>query len=121
VSLNWYLRTLKKYAVYDGRACRKEYWYFFLFNILIIIGLTFIDYAIGTLNPKGHGLLSTIYTLAVAIPTIAVSVRRLHDRGKSGWWFLINLVPLAGPLVFLVFMVPAGQPGANEFGPNPNI
>ena len=79
-----------------------------------------IDGATGTFNPEvGMGLLGGIYTLAVLIPAIAVSVRRLHDTGRSGWWLLIVLVPLIGTIVFLVFMVQDSKPGKNQFGSNP--
>ena len=83
--MNWYLEVLKKYAVFDGRAQRAEYWYFVLFSIIISIVLGFIDFSIGTFDEKaGVGLLSGIYALAVFIPSIAVGVRRLHDTNRSG-------------------------------------
>ncbi len=118
--MNWYLEVLKKYAVFGGRSRRKEYWYFFLFNILISIVLMIIDGLTGTLSLEaGMGLLGGIYTLAVLIPGIAVTVRRLHDTNHSGWWLLIVLVPLIGAIVMLVFMVKDSQPGENQHGPSP--
>ena len=118
--MNWYLEVLKKYAVFSGRARRKEYWFFFLFNIIFIIVLSFIDVIIGTYNAQANiGLLSGIYTLAVVIPGIAVSVRRLHDTDRSGWWILIGLIPILGGIVILIFMLLDSQPGANQYGPNP--
>ena len=118
--MNWYLGVLKKYLVFEGRARRKEYWFFVLFNIIIAMILAIIDGTIGTLNPEtGVGLLSGIYSLAVLIPTFAVAIRRLHDTDRSGWWLLIGLVPLLGGLVLLVFFVLDGTPGTNQFGPNP--
>lgn len=120
--MNWYLEVLKKYAVFGGRARRKEYWYFFLFNALIGIVLAIVDGVTGTLVPgAGIGLLGGLYSLAVFIPGFAVTVRRLHDTGKSGWWLLIFLVPLVGVIVFLVFMVKDSQPGENQYGPNPKV
>ncbi len=120
--MNWYLAVLKKYAVFWGRARRKEYWYFALFNILIAIVLGIIDGVTGTFSPEvGIGLLGGLYSLAVLIPGFAVAVRRLHDTGKSGWWLLILLVPLVGPIVFLVFTVQDSQPGENQYGPNPKL
>lgn len=120
--MNWYLAVLKKYAVFEGRARRKEYWFFVLFNLLITLGLTMIDGVTGTLDPRGGvGLLSGLYTLAVIIPAIAVSVRRLHDTDRSGWWFLIAFIPVIGPIVLLVFMALDGTPGDNRFGPNPKL
>jgi|SRR5690625_3002426 len=118
--MNWYLEVLKKYAVFSGRARRKEYWFFVLFNIIISIVLAVIDSVTGSFSPEaGTGLLGWIYTLAVLIPGIAVSVRRLHDTGRSGWWLLIALVPLIGAIVLLVFMVQDSKPGQNQYGANP--
>ena len=117
--MNWYLEVLKKYAVFNGRARRKEYWFFFLFNILVSILLAVIDMAIGSFNAEaGMGLLGGIYALAVLIPSIAVSVRRLHDTGRSGWWLLIALVPIIGVIVLVIFMLQDSKP-ENQYGPNP--
>ena len=113
--MNWYLDVLKeKYAVFTGRARRKEYWMFLLFNVLIAIGLGIIEAVIGT-----GGLLGAVYSLAVLIPSIAVTVRRLHDTSRTGWWILIVLVPVIGTIILLIFMVLDSQPGDNEYGPNP--
>lgn len=110
----WYLEVLKKYAVFSGRARRKEYWLFFLFNIIITFVLGFIEGLAGS-----AGVLASIYGLAVMIPGIAVSVRRLHDTSRSGWWLLIGLIPLLGAIVLLVFMVQDSQPDENQYGANP--
>lgn len=118
--MNWYLEVLKKYAVFNGRARRKEYWYFVLFNIIISIVLAAIEGSTGSFSPEaGVGLLGGIYTLAVLIPSIAVSVRRLHDTERSGWWLLIALIPLIGAIVLLVFMVQDSKPGQCQYGANP--
>ncbi len=118
--MNWYLKVLKKYAVFEGRAQRAEYWYFILFTILISIVLAFIDMGTGTFNQEtGFGVISGIYSLAVLIPTIAVGVRRLHDTNRTGWWILIGLIPLIGFIVLLVFFVMDSDPSANEYGENP--
>ena len=118
--MNWYLEVLKKYAVFSGRARRKEFWFFVLFNIIISIVLAVIDGVTGSFSPEaGMGLLGGIYTLAVLIPGRAVSVRRLHDTERSGWWLLIALVPLIGAIVLLVFMVQDSKPGQNQYGANP--
>jgi uncharacterized membrane protein YhaH (DUF805 family) len=118
--MNCYLEVLKKYAVFSGRARRKEYWMFFLFNLIIYVVLALIDGLMGTFSPQaGLGVLSGLYSLAVLIPSIAVTVRRLHDTGRSGWWILIALVPFIGGIVLLVFMVLDSQPGENQYGPNP--
>ncbi len=118
--MNWYLEVLKKYAVFSGRARRKEYWYFSLFNLLITIVLAVIDGMTGTLIAEANiGLLGGIYALAVLIPALAVSVRRLHDTDRSGWWLLIMLIPLIGAIVILVFMVQDSKPNENQYGSNP--
>lgn len=113
--MNWYLEVVKKYAVFDGRARRTEYWMFTLFNVLIMLGLTILE--VGLFD--GPGVLANLYTLAVLLPSIGVAIRRLHDTGRSGWWLLIVLVPLVGWIVFLVFAVLEGDPGSNAYGPNP--
>jgi uncharacterized membrane protein YhaH (DUF805 family) len=118
--MQWYLDVLKKYAVFGGRAQRKEYWFFVLFNIIFSLVLSMVDGLTGTFNAEsGYGLLSGLYTLAVAIPGIAVSVRRLHDTGRTGWWFFILLIPVIGAIIFLVFMCFDGDENDNEHGPNP--
>jgi len=118
--VNWYLDVLKKYAVFNGRARRKEYWYFVLFNIIVSVILAVIDGMTGSFSADaGVGILSGIYSLAVFIPTAAVTFRRLHDTGRSGWWLLMVLLPFIGAIVLLIFMVQDSKPGENRFGPNP--
>ena len=112
--MNWYLDVLKKYAVFDGRARRKEFWMFVLLNAIIEVALTIVEKVIG-----GPGILSSLYGLAVLLPFIAVGARRLHDTGRSGWWQLIGFVPLVGLIVLLVFFAQDSQPGTNQYGPNP--
>ncbi len=108
---------MQKYAVFEGRARRSEYWYFTLFNLLISIFLGIID---GFLfDSQGFGLLRGVYSLAVFIPGLAVSVRRLHDTNRSGWWLLLGLVPIVGWIALIVFMVQDSQTGENEYGQNP--
>ena len=118
--MNWYLAVLKNYAGFSGRARRKEYWMFVLFNFIFFFVLGFIDLIIGIYDAQtGYGILRVLYCLAVIIPWIAVSVRRLHDVGKSGWMFLIALIPLIGSIWLLVLMVTDGNAGENEYGTNP--
>jgi uncharacterized membrane protein YhaH (DUF805 family) len=118
--MNWFLVVLKKYATFSGRAQRAEYWWFYLISTLIIIGLSLIDQATGTLDEEtGMGLLTTLYSLAILIPSIAVGVRRLHDTGRSGWWLLIGLIPVIGSIVLIVFFVLDSEPGDNAHGANP--
>ena len=112
--MNWYAEVLKKYAVFNGRARRTEYWMFFLFNLIITLALSFIEGLFG-----GPGVLSMLYSLAVLVPSLAVGARRLHDTGRSGWWQLISLIPLIGAIVLIVFMVQDSQSDQNQYGPNP--
>lgn len=117
--MNWYLDALKKYVDFSGRARRKAYWFFVLFNLIISFVLGFIDGLMGLASEGGVGLLGGLYSLAVLLPGIAVSVRRLHDTGRSGWWLLIGFIPLIGVLVLIVFMVMDSEQGDNQYGPNP--
>ncbi|MDQ0200763.1 DUF805 domain-containing protein [Neobacillus ginsengisoli] len=112
--MQWYLDVLKNYVGFQGRARRKEYWMFFLFNSIVSIVLSILDRVLHV-SP----LLSTLYSLAVLLPYLAVSIRRLHDTGKSGWWLLIGLIPLVGAIILIVFMCQDSQPNDNQYGPNP--
>lgn len=116
--MNWYLKVLKQYADFSGRARRKEYWMFVLFNLIIAIALGIIDGMMGTME-AGFGLLGVIYSIAVFIPGLAVSVRRLHDVGKSGWMLLVALIPIIGGIWLLVLVASDGQHGENKYGPSP--
>jgi uncharacterized membrane protein YhaH (DUF805 family) len=118
--MNWYLEVLRKYAVFTGRARRKEYWYYFLINFLFVTALLLIDQFAGTLDPEaGVGLFSGIYMLAVLVPGLAVAVRRLHDSDRTGWWVLLALIPIIGPIVLIFLLIQDSTPGDNRFGPNP--
>jgi uncharacterized membrane protein YhaH (DUF805 family) len=117
--LNWYLYVLKKYAVFDGRARRKEYWMFVLFNILFSMAAGILDSILGLDFRSGSGMIGSLYGLAVLIPSIAVAVRRLHDVGRSGWFLLINLIPIIGWIWFIIVLCTEGNPGINKYGPNP--
>lgn len=120
--MNWYIEALKKYAVFSGRSRRKEFWYFMLFVLVISFVLALIDNGVGNnYDPEaGIGTLSRLYLLAMWIPSLAVSVRRLHDIGRSGWWLLLIFIPVIGGLIFLIFAVQDSKPGT-EFGPNPKL
>lgn len=122
--MKWYIKVLKQYADFNGRARRKEYWMFTLINLIIMMGLQSVMLLIGGMNPESglalalSGLLG-IYVLGVFIPSLAVGVRRLHDTGKSGWWWLISFVPAIGIIVLIVFFVQDSDPGTNLYGANP--
>lgn len=111
--MNWYLRALKNYFIFEGRACRSEYWYFYLYSSLPGLAL----YA-GTNVSKYFWVFYILYVLAMFMPGLAVTVRRLHDVGKSGSWFFIAFVPLVG-LIFLYFLVKSSEPHKNKYGPVP--
>jgi uncharacterized membrane protein YhaH (DUF805 family) len=106
---------LGRYANFTGRARRAEYWWFALFQVLVLVLAEIVDYAVGS----GPAILTFLATLALILPSLAVSVRRLHDTGKSGWWILISFVPIVGPVVLLVFVLSGGDPAANQYGPSP--
>ena len=118
--MNYYLAVFNKYAVFSGRASRVEYWYFNLFNIIVYIVLSIVLGVAGTEIGVGIvGLLIGIYSLAVLIPSFAVTIRRLHDTNRSGWWMFISVVPLIGGIWFLVLMIIDGTPEENQYGSNP--
>ena len=104
----WMIEPLKKYVDFSGRARRAEYWWFTLF-VLVVSSVVpiFLD-----------GLVALI-SLGAILPTLAVSVRRLHDQGKSGWWYCVFFIPLAGPIWLIVLMATEGYPGPNQYGPDP--
>ncbi|MGO0061610.1 DUF805 domain-containing protein [Brevibacillus fluminis] len=111
--MEWYVKVLKQYAVFQGRARRKEYWMFFLISAIISIVLSIIENLIGL--PQ---ILSTIYTLIILLPSLGVGVRRLHDTGRSGWWLLISFIPVIGTIILLVFLCQDSHPD-NQYGSNP--
>jgi uncharacterized membrane protein YhaH (DUF805 family) len=118
--MNWYFRALRKYAVFAGRASRKEFWTFGLVHLAIIFGLTGINAAAIRFGLNFHiGQVRLTYEFAVLMPSIAVTVRRLHDTNRKGWWYLIVFVPLLGIIGLLVMAAEGSQPGENRFGPNP--
>ena len=118
--MKWFLKVLKQYADFKGRASREEYWMFFLFNILATLILAVIGYGLAMLQDKsGAILLPFLYLTAVLTPSIAVSVRRLHDTGRSAWFYLVSLIPLVGGIWLLVVFMTKGVPENNCYGTNP--
>ncbi len=107
--MNWYLKVIKNYAGFSGRARRKEYWMFILINLLITYGIMGIGIA---MESQTVIMLSSLYSVAFIIPSIAVAVRRMHDVGKSGWFILI-------PIYNLILACTEGTKGSNEYGPDP--
>ena len=118
--MNWFIGALQKYADFSGRARRKEFWMFFLFYVIFAVVLTIIDGLIGWGFAGGSiGILYTLFSLGILLPYLAVTVRRLHDIGKSGWWYFIGLIPIIGGIWLIVLLATAGEPGDNQYGPNP--
>jgi uncharacterized membrane protein YhaH (DUF805 family) len=118
--MNWYLQVLKNYANFSGRARRKEFWFFALFNMLFLFVALIIDNVAGTtIEGVPYGLFYFLYAIAIFIPGLAVTVRRLHDVGKSGWFYFIVLIPIVGAIWFLVIALTDSNTGENEYGPSP--
>lgn len=140
--MKWYWNGLKNYVNFEGRARRKEYWMFHLFNgiicvILLLLSLILVGlFTSGPLAAEGYagsqvgyvigyggGLLAYIliflYQLAVFLPSLALSIRRLHDIGKSGWWICIGFIPVVGPIIMLVFNCQDSETKVNQYGENP--
>jgi uncharacterized membrane protein YhaH (DUF805 family) len=110
--MNEYITVWKKFADFSGRARRREYWMFVLFNIIVSVVLGVVDGVLGLTTDSGQGIIGGIYSLAVLVPTIAVGVRRMHDTGRAGWWLIV-------PIMNLIYTFTDSQPGTNEYGPNP--
>ena len=130
--MDWMLKPLRQYADFAGRARRKEFWSFFLFVWVVMLVLMYLDAVLGlggsatgyrTGNSIGFnlrgGLLSAVFGLAMFVPGVAVSIRRLHDVGKSGWFLLFVLIPLFGWAYLLYLYVQPGTDGPNQHGPDP--
>jgi uncharacterized membrane protein YhaH (DUF805 family) len=111
--MSWFIEALKKYAVFSGRARRSEYWYFFLFYTILYA--VFLGVGIAIKVPA----LVAIVALGLLLPAWGVSVRRLHDTGKSGWMILLGIIPLVGAIILLVFYCSDSEQGENKYGPNP--
>lgn len=126
--MHWMLMPLRRYAEFSGRSRRKEYWMFFLLNLLIgaLVGLVFlVGYYAGMSQTEMDTYLmplvwlSCLVSLAFVIPGLAVTVRRLHDTDRSGWMILIGLIPLVGGIILLIWYCTEGTPGPNRFGADP--
>ena len=110
-----YLGVLEKYAVFSGRATRSEFWLFELINAIVIIALG----VLGGTVADWIAYVGVLFILAILIPSLAVTVRRLHDTGRSGWWYFISFIPLIGPVILIIFLV-LGSDQDNEYGPKPD-
>ena len=118
--MNYFLDVLKnKYAKFDGRARREEFWMFILFNVIIAIGLFVVDFVIGLVLRHNFHILGTLFFFAMLVPRIALAVRRLHDTNRSGWFVLLSVVCCIGWVMLLIFYIQDSTPGENQYGPNP--
>lgn len=130
--MEWMILPLKRYAQFAGRSRRKEYWLYFLFFVLGAFVAAIVDSLLGYghstsqvtansafYNYSSNGPVGVIWLVVNFVPLLAVSVRRLHDIDKSGWWLLISLIPFVGSIVLLVFYCLEGTRGPNRFGPDP--
>ena len=118
--MDWYVKVLKNYATFSGRARRTEYWMFVLINAIVMgvlygLSTAFKGGALGSLFLA----LYVIYALGVIIPGLAVFFRRMHDTGRSGWWWLLGIIPVIGPIVLIVFAATEGTHGDNQYGADP--
>jgi uncharacterized membrane protein YhaH (DUF805 family) len=133
-NMEWMLLPLRRYADFSGRSRRKEYWMFVLLLMIVYFALALLMSAgilggtdaetgevglLGSLFAGTGGILLLVVVVAAFIPSLAVTVRRLHDQDKSGWWVLINFIPYIGGIVILVLMCLDGTRGPNRFGPDP--
>jgi uncharacterized membrane protein YhaH (DUF805 family) len=121
--MKWYVQVLRSYAAFRGRAGRKEWWMFGLIYLAVLFVLKGIDILLGTFDYdgglgllRGFGMLSGLCTIVTIIPAVSVTVRRLHDTDRSGWWYFIIFIPLFGIAQLLLWMAQKGQPGDNRYG-----
>ena len=121
--MEWYLKVMRdNYANFNGRARRKEYW---MFNLFFLLFALLAGFVIGILSAVGEAvamiaiILAVIWYLGHLVPSLAVTVRRLHDTGKSGWFYLLALIPYIGGLIIFIFTVLDGDKGDNAYGPDP--
>ncbi len=118
--MKWYLKVLSNYVNFSGRARRKEFWMFFLFNLIIVFALSFLlGFISDFINYEVAPLLLGIYILGILLPYFAVAVRRLHDSGKSGGYIFVYFIPFIGGIWFLILMATEGDTGSNKYGPDP--
>lgn len=118
--MHWFMTAFRRYAEFSGRSRRKEFWGFILIYMLGGIALAIADVVLGFFSGEiGLGLLSGLFMLVLLVPSLAVTIRRLHDIDRSGWWYLVGFIPLVGAIVLLVFSLKDGTPGPNRFGDDP--
>lgn len=111
--MEWYIKVLKNYAISNGRASRKEYWMFTLFNLIISFSLGIFVVGLSVITKTDQTVLYNIYNLAVFVPSITVGIRKMHDTDRNGWWCVV-------PIINLVYLIEAGHPETNKYDPAPN-
>ncbi|HEY9777591.1 MAG TPA: DUF805 domain-containing protein [Planktothrix sp.] len=117
--MNEYISVVEKYWCFDGRATRREYWMFVLFNFIFTVAAFLVSVALALItHVNALDLLWQLYVLAVFAPNLGVTARRLHDTNRSGWFQLLCLIPVVGPIVLLVYQCEQGTPGDNNYGPS---
>lgn len=116
--MHWYLDVIRRYADFNGRANRPEFWWYQLINLIIYVAiLLVVTVAVGYSTGR---IVASLYSLAVLLPGLGVGIRRLHDTDRSGWWIVIGIIPVIGAIVLIVFTASAGTPGPNRYGPSPS-
>jgi uncharacterized membrane protein YhaH (DUF805 family) len=117
-AMHWYTDVLKKYAVFHGRAARPEYWWFTLIDLIVAVFVAFVA-AVVVASSGAAQAIADLYNLAVLLPTIGVTIRRLHDTDHRGWWMLIGAIPVIGWIWIIVLLASEGNAGPNRYGPDP--
>ena len=118
--MNWFIKVVSNYANFNGRARRKEFWMYYLFFLIFYLAVVMLDLVFGAaMDDYNFCLFKLVYVIGLILPTYAVSVRRLHDVGKSAVWLLISFIPIAGTIWFLTIMCTDGYPGVNKYGSDP--
>ena len=118
--MKWYLKAFRQYSDFKGRARRKEYFMFGVINAVFSIGCMLLSFGLSNwLEAPAFISIYVLYMLVSLLPSLAVSVRRMHDIGKSGWMLLVGCIPLVGPIWMLVLLITDSDAQNNEYGPNP--
>lgn len=117
--MSWYIHALKKYAIFSGRARRKEFWMFSILNLFFMLLIPCWAGQFETGEPFFSVMLLVIYMLATLIPHMSVLIRRLHDSNKSGWFYLVSFIPFIGTFILFIFLCTKGTSGHNNYGPDP--
>ena len=118
--MKYYIKAFNNFSNFNGRARRKDYWMYLLFNLIFAVVAIILDNVFGlAFESIGYGVIYLLYSLITFIPSLSVSVRRLHDKSKSGWYLLLAIIPIIGGIVLLFILAANGDPGENEYGMNP--